>query len=79
MGRNKTLGAQLNALHSERLAAVDVFTKSASILLDTAQQYRVLADAAATEAAEREIVAADARSTAEGAEAQARKILALLG
>ena len=79
MARSKTVGARLNALHSERLAAVDVFTKSASILLDTAQQYRALADEAGQEAAERELVAADARSTAEGAEAQARKILALLG
>lgn len=79
MARNKTLAAQLNALHSERLAAVAVFTRSAEILEETAEAYQALADQAADEARERQLAAEDALSNAVSAFDQARKIRELAG
>jgi len=78
MGR-KTLSDRLNALHSERLAAVDVFTKSAEILDATADAYQELADTAYDEAAVRTSVAGSAVRNALDAREQARKIRELVG
>jgi hypothetical protein len=70
----KALTARLNALHTERLAAVDVFTRSAAILEETAIEYQVLADEAYAEANERQLVAADATVNATAAWEQAQRI-----
>jgi hypothetical protein len=74
----KTLSDRLNALHSERLAAVDVFTKSAAILDETADAYQELADTAYEEAQERTDMGGDATRAEHIAREQARKIRELV-
>jgi hypothetical protein len=69
----------INALHSRRLAAVDVFSKAANALLETAADYRALQDQALAEAEERQELAAVARAGALDAEAKAAAIRKLLG
>jgi len=69
----------INALHSRRLAAIDVFSKAANSLLVTASEYRTLADEAYAEAHERTELATEATKSAAAAEDQARRIRELLG
>jgi hypothetical protein len=70
----KNLADRLNALHSERLAALDVFTRSADRLEDTALALQELADQAYDEAYQRNAVAADATANAARAWEQAQRI-----
>lgn len=69
----------LNALHSKRLAAIDVFSKAANDLLSTAGDYRDLADDARSVADVHTELATEATLAAISAENQAAKIRELLG
>lgn len=81
MFRKKTppdLSRRINALHSERLAATDVFRKSAAVLRETADAYHELADEAYGVANQHSAVAADAKVNAFEATKQADRILELV-
>jgi hypothetical protein len=70
---------RINALHSRRLAAVEVFSRAANDLQAVAADYHEVAAQAYAEASDREQLAAEATVNARAAGEQAAAIRKLLG
>jgi len=79
MRRNKTLTDRVNALHTERLDALTVFTKASDLLDSIAEDYDAVVQQARAEALERNDAADAATIGAQAARQKARKIRELLG